>query len=68
MKKSIWRILTFALALLLAVQIPVQAVSADTEPQQDYYPNTGELQEAAFIQLPMGAVQAEEWLLQQLYL
>lgn len=33
MKKSIWRILTFALALLLAVQIPVQAVSADTEPQ-----------------------------------
>lgn len=43
MKKSIWRILTFALALLLAVQIPVQAVSADTEPQQDYYPNTGEL-------------------------
>ncbi|WP_343274646.1 family 16 glycoside hydrolase, partial [Ligaoa zhengdingensis] len=34
---------------------------------QNYYSNQGELNETAFIQLPMGAVKAEDWLLQQMY-
>lgn len=34
----------------------------------NYFSNQGELNESAFVQLPMGAVEAKDWLKQQLYL
>ena len=34
----------------------------------NYFSNQGKLNENAFVQLPMGAVEAKDWLKQQLYL
>ncbi len=50
---------------------PVTAVAQGGETagagNQNYFTNRGELNETAFVSLPMGAVTAKDWLLQQLY-
>lgn len=49
----------------------VQTVAAENGERRgnlNYFSNQGKLNEDAFVQLPMGAVEAKDWLKQQLYL
>ncbi len=75
------RVLPFLLSITMACTAifvtPSMASSANIPPAEktveqrgnlNYFSNQGKLNESEFVQLPMGAVEAKDWLLQQLYL
>ena len=55
------------LAMLVSLVPGVALTAFAVENQENYINNQGELQDNAFVRLPMGAVEAKDWLLQQLY-
>ncbi|WP_343277439.1 family 43 glycosylhydrolase, partial [Ligaoa zhengdingensis] len=72
-KNLLSRVVSVVLSVAMACSpLTAYAQTAGTGAAEDpifnYNFNQGELEEAPFAQLPMGAVQAEDWLLQQLYL
>ena len=75
------RIISFLLSITMIAGAcfpsmpPVHAAASTQQVQQvqeignlNYFSNQGKLNENAFVQLPMGAVEAKDWLKQQLYL
>lgn len=77
------RIVSFVLTTVMVVStllnaaVPATAASSNATPQEaplppsgnlNYFSNQGKLSPNEFVQLPMGAVTAKDWLLEQLYL
>lgn len=74
-KNSVKKVVSLCLATALAVGMCANvgiaaAKHTDTqrEGNQNYYSNQGSLTDNAFVQLPMGAVKAKQWLEQQMLL
>ena len=69
MKKSRWqRWLSAIVCLAMLISLfPTVSYAAEAGTEENYVSNQGVLNENAFVRLPMGAVEAEDWLLQQLY-
>lgn len=66
------RLTAAILALMMVLSSLTGLAAARTEPlrvgNQNYYSNQGDLEPSPFVQLPMSAVQAKDWLKQQLLL
>ena len=69
-KRIISAVLAPAMSFSAVSGLTGTAFAADSSRSgnQNYYSNQGELNEAAFVSLPTGAVQTQEWLQQQLLL
>ena len=69
---SLWRsVICFLLCISLLFSYAVAALAdqaSEREGNQNYFSNQGELVDDAFTMLPLGAVQPEEWLREQLLL
>ncbi|WP_050697065.1 CBM35 domain-containing protein [Anaeromassilibacillus senegalensis] len=66
------RLTAVILALMMVLSTLTGLAAARTEPprvgSRNYYSNQGDLEPSPFVQLPMSAVQAKDWLKQQLLL